>query len=40
LKSIYDVKSLGEESVNGVPALVYSYKLVTVVGIRMVRSKL
>jgi hypothetical protein len=26
------VKSLGEESVNGVPHWVYSYKLVTVVG--------
>lgn len=32
LKSISDVKFEGEESVNGKPALVYSYKQVTVVG--------
>lgn len=32
LKSISDVKFLGEESLNGMPALMYSYKLVTVVG--------
>jgi len=32
LKSISDVKFEGEETVNGTPALVYSYKLVTVVG--------
>src|SRR4030095_9432071 len=32
LKSLSDVKFEGEESVNGVPALVYSYKQVTVVG--------
>jgi outer membrane lipoprotein-sorting protein len=32
LKSISDVKFEGEESVNGMPALVYSYKQVTVVG--------
>ena len=32
LKSISDVKFEGEESLNGKPALVYSYKLVTVVG--------
>ena len=32
LKSISDVKFEGEESVNGTPALVYSYKQVTVVG--------
>jgi hypothetical protein len=32
LQSISDVKFLGEESVNGLPALVYSCKLVTVVG--------
>src|SRR3954469_7387975 len=32
LKSISDVKFLNEESFNGVPALVYSYRLVTLVG--------
>ncbi|HEV8135449.1 MAG TPA: hypothetical protein VGP85_12260 [Pyrinomonadaceae bacterium] len=32
LQSISDVKLLSEESVNGLPALVYSYKLLTVVG--------
>ena len=32
LKSLTDVKFEGEESVNGMPALVYSYKQVTVVG--------
>lgn len=32
LKSISDVKFEGEESVNGIPALVYSYRQVTVVG--------
>lgn len=32
LKSLSDVKFEREESVNGVPALVYSYKQVTVVG--------
>jgi hypothetical protein len=40
LKSISDVKSEGEESVNGVPARVYSYKLVTVVGNFPVKQKL
>lgn len=32
LKSLSDVKFEGEESINGTPALVYSYKQVTVVG--------
>ena len=32
LKSISDVKFEGEESLNGKPALVYTYKVVTVVG--------
>ena len=40
LKSISDVKFEGEESVNGVPALVYSYKLVTVVGNFPVKQKI
>ena len=40
LKSISDVKFEGEESVNGKPALVYSYKLVTVVGNFPVNQKI
>ena len=40
LQSISDVKYLGEESVNGMPALVYSYKLMTVVGNFPVNQKL
>ncbi len=40
LKSISDLKFLGEESVNGMPALVYSYKLMTVVGNFPVNQKI
>jgi len=40
LKSISDVKFEGEESVNGKPAVVYSYNLVTVVGNFPVNQKL
>ena len=40
LKSISDVKFLGEESLNGIPALVYSYKLLTVVGNFAVTQKI
>ena len=40
LKSISDVKFEGEELVNGMPALVYSYKLVTVVGNFPVKQKI
>ena len=40
LKSISDVKFESEESVDGKPALVYSYKLVTVVGNFPVNQKI
>ena len=40
MKSISDVKFESEESVNGKPALVYSYKLKTVVGNFPVNQKI
>ena len=40
LRSIADAKFLGEESLNGMQALVYSYKLITVVGNFPVNQKI
>lgn len=40
LKSISDVKFEGEESLNGKPALVYTYKVVTVVGNFLTKRKI